>query len=322
MPALETPVERGHSHVQTDAMVSTPKAIIEDGRKRVAEGFRNIVSGDPQGTPEWVQEIADGTDMGFFGPGSAAWAVHGSLSTLVGGVRALLMQALHPGALAGVMQHSRYQEDALGRLAGTTQWLTVVTFGDTNAAERECARVRGLHRRVTGTYSTADGPKAYAASDPDLLRWVHVAFTDSFLSTALVWGAPIPGGPDAYVREWALAGELVGVTDAPKSVRELRDQINDFAPVLRGDAATLETVDFIRNVPFPAAARPPYAVLFAGAVATMPASHRELLRVSAPPLAVMKPAVAAMLGGLQLAIGSTSPSQCAAEARITRLGAA
>ena len=288
---------------------------------QIATGFRRIVSGDPAGTPDWVRSMADGTDAGYFGPGSAAWAVHGSLPTIVGGVRALLMQALHPGALAGVMQHSRYQEDALGRLAGTTQWLTVVTFGDRAAADRECARVRGMHKRVSGTYETPDGPKAYAASDPDLLRWVHIAFTDSFLATHLVWGGEIPGGPDAYVREWAKAGELVGVVDPPRSVAELEEQIAGFDPVLRGDVATRQTVDFIRNVPFPLPARPPYALLFAGAVATIPARHRALLGLPSVPMAFARPAVGGLLKGLGLALGPSSPSFRAAEERIARLDA-
>ena len=294
-------------------------ALAQRASATVAAGFRRIVSGDPTGAPDWVRSMADGDDAGYFGPGSAAWTVHGGLPTLVGGVRALLMQALHPGALAGVRQHSRYREDAFGRLAGTTQWLTVVTFGDRAAADRECARVRGMHRRVSGTYPTPEGPRPYSASDPDLLRWVHIAFTDSFLATHLVWGNEIPGGPDAYVREWALAGELVGVVDPPRSVAELRDQIADFGPQLRGDAATRETVDFIRNIPFPVAARPAYAVLFAGAVATMEPEHRALLRLPSVPMAVAKPAVGALLAGLQVMLGPSSPSQRAAMERLERL---
>ncbi|MEI7630705.1 MAG: oxygenase MpaB family protein, partial [Actinomycetes bacterium] len=109
-------------------MLPNPMMAVDALRRQVADGFRRIVSGDPTGAPDWVKQIAQGSDAGYFGPGSAPWAVHGALPTLVGGVRALLMQALHPGALAGVMQHSRYETDALGRLAGTTKWLTVVTF--------------------------------------------------------------------------------------------------------------------------------------------------------------------------------------------------
>lgn len=266
-----------------------------------------------------MRGMADGDDIGYFGPGSAAWAVHGALPTIVGGIRALLMQALHPGALAGVMQHSRYEADALGRLAGTTQWLTVVTFGDTTAADRECARVRGMHRKVSGTYDADGTARAYSAMDPDLLRWVHVAFTDSFLATHRVWGGAIPGGDDAYVREWAKAGELVGVVNPPRSVAELEQQLTDFLPDLRGGEAADRTVDFIRHVPMPVPARPPYALLFAGAVATMPPEHRTLLTLPSVPLTIAKPAVGAMLGTLGLVLGPQSPSQQAAFTRIDRL---
>ncbi len=288
-------------------------------RASLASGFRRIVSGDPDGMPDWVTQLADGEDEGYFGPGSAAWAVHGSLPTLVGGVRALLMQALHPGALAGVSEHSRYEDDALGRLAGTTQWLTVVTFGDRAMADRECARVRGMHRRVTGTYETPVGPKPYSASDPDLLRWVHIAFTDSFLATHRVWGGPIPGGEDAYVREWAIAGELVGVDNPPRSVIELQVQLDEYRPVLTGSDVATRTVDFIRNPLLPLPARPPYSVLFAGAVATMPAHYRTLLDLPQISLGVMKPVVAAMLGGMQLVLGPQSPSMRNAAQRVAGL---
>lgn len=292
---------------------------VEALRSSVASGFRKIVSGDPTGAPDWVQQLSEGTDDGYFGPGSAAWAVHGSLPTLVGGVRALLMQALHPGALAGVRQHSRYEEDALGRLAGTTQWLTVTTFGDRAMADRECARVRGMHRKVSGTYEVDGVEKEYSAGDPDLLRWVHIAFTDSFLTTHRVWGGAIPGGEDAYVREWAKAGELVGVTNAPQSVAELTDQLDEYLPFLRGSEEAWNTVSFIRNPPLPIAARAPYGVLFAGAVATMPDRYRTMLRLPAFPLTVVRPTVATMLGGLSLVLGPQSPSQRAARERVARL---
>ena len=303
------------------SLSSSLASLAEPLRARVAAGFRRVVSGDPSGAPEWATALSAGEDEGYFGPGSAAWAVHGSLPTIVGGVRALLMQALHPGALAGVRQHSRYEQDALGRLAGTTQWLTVVTFGDTVAADRECARVRGMHRKVVGTYSDGQAERPYAASDPDLLRWVHIAFTDSFLATHRVWGGPIPGGEDAYVREWAKAGELVGVTNAPRSVAELEQQIADFGPELRGGEAALDTVNFVRNAPIPLAGRPAYSLLFAGAVSTIPAGHRRLLGLPTIPQRVVRPAVGALLGGLGLALGPSSPSQQAAEERLDRIEA-
>ena len=297
-------------------------SVVEPVRNRVVSGFRGVVSGDPTGQPDWVLALADGSDAGYFGPGSASWAVHGSLATLVGGVRALLMQALHPGALAGVQQHSRYETDALGRLAGTARWLTVVTFGDRAMAERECARVRGMHRRVSGVYSTPDGERPYSAGDPDLLRWVHVAFTDSFLAAHRVWGGPIPGGEDAYVREWAIAGELVGATDLPRSAAELRDQVRGFESQLDGSDGARRTADFVRRAPIPLAGRPAYAALFAGAVSTLPPSYRRMLDLPDLPLAVTRPAVSGLLGGLGLVLGDESPALKATRARLDRLGRA
>ncbi|MGA0066131.1 MAG: oxygenase MpaB family protein [Candidatus Nanopelagicales bacterium] len=295
---------------------------VEAAADLIAGGFRRLVSGDPEGQPEWVRQLEYGSDTGYFGPGSAAWAVHGSLPTLVGGVRALLLQALHPAALAGVQEHSRYEDDALGRLAGTTQWLTVVTFGDTSQADRECARVRGLHRKVRGTYDADGTERPYAASDPELLRWVHVAFTDSFLATHRVWGGPIPGGEDAYVREWATAGELVGVTDPPRSVAELDEQMAAFAPALRRSPASDRTVRFVRTAPLPLPARPPYGVLFAGAVATLPADQRRMLGMPPVPLSLARPAVGALLAGMAAVLGRQSPSQRNARRRVARLDVA
>ena len=298
---------------------TAPAGLIAQGRELVAGGFRNLLSGEADGQPDWVRQLADGTDAGYFGPGSATWSVHGSLPTLVGGVRALLLQTLHPAALAGVMQHSRYETDALGRLIGTTKWLTVTTFGDTAMADRESARVRGMHRRVRGVYEAGGVSVPYAASDQDLLRWVHVAFTDSFLATHRIWGGEIPGGEDAYVAQWAKAGELVGLLDPPRSVCELAEQLASFDSVIVGSAATAETVSFIRKPPLPVPARAPYSVLFSGAVASLPSSYRTKLGVPQIPLRIVKPAVAALLASLSVVLGPQSPSMRNAAERAKRL---
>ncbi len=220
---------------------------------RVSTTFRRIVSGDPTGRPAWVRAIEQGDDAGLYGPGSAPWAVHGDLTTLVGGVRALLVQALHPAALAGVREHSRFEDHALDRLAGTTRWLVTLTFGDSAAVARESERVRRMHARVEGTYAdTADTVRPYAADDPHLLRWVHAAFTDSFLTTHLVWGAPIPGGPDAYVAQWATAAELLGLPDPPRTRAELEAQLGDFEPELAGSPEARQVARFVLSPPLPA----------------------------------------------------------------------
>ena len=200
------------------------------------------------------------------------------MGTLVAGIRALLMQALHPGAMAGVHDWSRYREDPLGRLIGTVRWIVCVTFGSTEQARRETERVTRFHRRVEGEYATNDGAAAaYAAGDPDLLRWVHLAFTDAFLGSHLEWGGPIPGGPDAYVREWAIAGELMGVDEPPRSLAELEEQLASYRGQLRRDARVDDVVRFIRRPPLSPTLRRAYGILFAGAVASLPVEYRRLL---------------------------------------------
>ena len=290
--------------------------------QRLAAGFRAIVSGDPGGTPQWVLDMRDGDDGGYFGPGSAVWAVHGDLTTLVGGVRALLMQALHPVAVTGVDQHSTYRDDPLGRLAGTTRWLTVTTFGSRAAADREAARVRGMHRRVRGSYQTADGQqRPYRADDEVLLAWVHAAFTDSFLTAHEVFGGPIPGGPDTYVDQWAKAAQLVGVSEPPRSAAALRSQIDGYADQLRRTPVTDRTLAFLRNPPLAAPARAGYAVLFRGAVSTLLPEHRELLGLQARDARPARAATRAMLAGLRAVLSDGGPPAAqAARDRLERIG--
>ena len=144
----------------------------------------SALTGNARGRPDWVSQIEEGDDGGFFGVDSAAWIVHGGMPTLVAGIRALLMQTLHPGAMAGVHDWSRYKQDPLGRLSGTIQWLIGVTFSDTAMAVRESNRVGRFHDRVTGTYLDANEvERIYSAGDPELLSWVHVVFTDAFLAS-------------------------------------------------------------------------------------------------------------------------------------------
>lgn len=197
--------------------------------------FRTRVSGEPSGVPAWVRDVATvGEGPGWFEPEGVVWCVHGDLATLVGGIAALLGQASHPLALAGVQQHSSYQDDPWARLAGTARWLAITTFGSAQLAEREAARVRGTHRRVTG--SAEDG-RPYAASDPALLRWVHLAFTDAFLASHRRLGRDLskrfgPRWDDTYVADWARSAEALGATDLPTTAQELVDAVAAERPLL------------------------------------------------------------------------------------------
>ncbi|GAA4266902.1 oxygenase MpaB family protein [Frondihabitans peucedani] len=298
-------------------------ALTEPIRARLQYTF----NGQRTGIPEWVSDLEKGDDPGFFGPGSAVWAVHGGMSTIPAGVRALLVQALHPGALAGVHDHSRYREDPLGRLAGTIRWIFTVSYGSQEAATHASNWVLRLHEKVTGSYDDRHGvTHPYAANDPALLRWVHLAFADSFLATALAWGTPIPGGADAYVREWAIAGELMGVQDPPRSAAALRAQLDayDSDGVLERSARTDEVVRFLKRPPLFPVLRAGYPVLFDGAVGTLTPRHRELLGLELPHLGPItlptRPATSVMLAGIGALLGPEPAAAKAAKVRRARLG--
>ena len=270
--------------------------------------------------PAWTAALAEGEDAGFFGPGSAVWAVNGALPTLVAGIRALLLQTLHPGAMAGVHDWSGYRENPLARLDGTVRWVAVTTFGDRRAATAASAFVSRLHEHVTGTYVDAKGvERPYAANDEELLRWVHDAFTEAFLGAHEIWGRPIPGGPDAYVREWAQAGRLMGVQDPPASVEALHAEMTAFLADAKRDERVVEAVHFLRRPGLPGLTGRLYPILFGGAVASLEPRQRELLGLRRP----WWPAITltrVLLAAARRALGPTSPSERNARARVARLG--
>jgi uncharacterized protein (DUF2236 family) len=295
--------------------------------------LRQTFTGTRGAVPPWVPRLEDGDDAGYHLPGSAVWAVHGSMTTIVAGIRALLMQALHPGALAGVHDHSRFREDPLGRLAGTIRWIFTVSYGSTSAAREATGWVLKLHESVRGDYVDAHGnTRSYAANDPELLRWVHIAFTDAFLSAHKIWGRPIPGGPDAYVREWAHAGTHMGVDSPPLDEVEMRQQLDSWYDDgdLRYDERVAEIVAFIRNPPLHPSLRPGYRMLFAAAVASLDPRYRDMLRLRTARLGPLPLPVRlgtkVTLAVVQLALdggkrgGRIGPSEQAARRRLRRLG--
>src|SRR4051794_22396969 len=213
----------------------------------------------------------------WFEPGSPIQQVHGDASMFVGGIRALLLQSLHPLAMAGVVDHSGFEGDPWGRLQRTSYFLAVTTFGTAADAERMVAAIRSVHERVVGT--APDG-RPYAASDPHLLRWVHVAEADSFLVTHQRYGAePLDErGRNTYVAQIARVAEALGVEAPPRTEVELHEQLQGYRPELATTPAARDTARFLLlNPPLPLLARPPYGCLAASAVATMPLWTRRML---------------------------------------------
>lgn len=265
--------------------------------------------------------VAEGSGPGLYLPTDAPWVIHADLATLVGGVRALLMQALHPGSLAGVHGHSRYKDDPLGRLSGTIRWLTITTFGSHEAVAGEAARVNRMHERVRGSYRTAHGEtRNYQAGDPDLLRWVHVAFMDSFLRSHENYSTSgIPGGADAYVRLWAKSVEPLGLSDqVPRDEAALVACLDGYLPTLAVTHETREVLRWLRHPPLPHAVRPVYGLLFYSALASLPRAYRRMIGLKCPPLWLMRPVTRSFLKLLRLAIGAHSPLEEAAIERLKR----
>ena len=185
-------------------------------------------------------------DDGFFGPGSVTWRINADLSGPVAGLRSLLVQALHPLAMAGVDQHSQWRRDPVGRGAATSAYVTTVTYGDRATAEASAAQVRRIHTHVRGTDPVTGQP--YDASDPELLLWVHAALVDSVLAAASLVGTALePADADRYVAEMVTAAELVGVPRdlVPSSVAALSEYIESVRPVLRRTPAAAEAATYL-----------------------------------------------------------------------------
>ena len=291
-------------------------------QEALSKRFRRLLSGDPDGVPPWLEVISAGDEPGLYLPTDAPWVVHADFGTLVGGIRALLMQALHPGSLTGVANHSRYEQDALGRLAGTIRWLTVTTFGSHTAVANESGRVNRMHTRVTGEYQTAGGEqRPYKAADPDLLLWVHIAFMDSFLRCHQMFAwREIPGGADSYIALWSKSVEPLGLSTAPMNELELLAEIERQKPLLIATEKTLDVVKFIRYPPLPRLARPTYRLLFEAAVLSLPIEFRSMLGLKAKPRWLIQTVTRGVLRFIRLAIGPESPIEDGAIDRLKRIG--
>ena len=220
--------------------------------------------------PERAQRIWGAEGERWFTSDDPIWRVNADAAMFPGGISALLLQSLHPSAMAGVAGHSGYKGDPWGRLQRTSHYLAVTTFGTIADAEQAIAHVRSVHRLVRGTDELG---RPYAADDPHLLRWVHVAEIWSFLTAFQSYAAePLtPAEADLYVQQTNRAASLLGATDLPTTVQELDEVIAGYRPELESTAAAREATRFmLLNPPVPLAARPGYALIAAGGVALLP----------------------------------------------------
>lgn len=272
-------------------------------RSSGSNALRRAISGDESLREH---EVATAQDPGWFGPDSAVWEVHSSSAMLIGGLRALLLQTVHPLAMAGVAQHSDYRNDPWGRLHRTGRFVGATTFGNTAAAERAVNVVRNVHKRVTGF--APDG-RPYSANDPHLLLWVHVTEVDSFLAAYRRYGNNrlSPQRQDDYVSEMAIVADALGSEPAPRSVAELQRCLESFAQECQGSRQSREATRFLLNPPVNIVSRPAYGIITAAAIGLLPTWARLYLLLPPVPLVdplAVRPAARALMAGIGWLMGA------------------
>ena len=278
----------------------------------VLNGIARIFRGGDRPPPPRPETVVPTGDAGWFGPDSVTWRVHADTSMFVAGIAALMLQALHPRAMAGVADNSAFNRDPLGRLRRTAAFVGATAYGTAEEASRACAMVRRVHRTVAGT--TPDG-RPYAASEPELLDWVHVAEFATFAAAHRRFGAdPMSDHElDRYIGEVARVAVELGDPEPPRSWAELDASLQRHRPHLAVGEQARGAWRFLEEVRLPPPAMPAYRALFVGAVACLPPWARRLWGVRTPST-VEVGATRALVRGLGAVLGEP-PGLLAARAR-------
>ena len=230
--------------------------------------------------------VSHGHDGGVLGPDAVAWPVASHPGALIGGLRALIVQSLHPLAMAGVAQHSDYATRGLDRLQRTAYYVAAGVFGDTEEAHRAGRMVRNMHRKVRGTDPVTGKP--YSADDPDTQLWVHSVEWHSFLAAYRAFGPPLTAEEeDRYLAEGAKIAALVGAPEdrVPASVAEMRDYFASVRPELCVSTEARRAIDFVLGPPLTReylAVQAPLRVYANAAVALVPSDLRRLAGIERP----------------------------------------
>jgi len=246
-------------------------------------------------------------DPGLFGPESITWKIMGDVSSFIGGIRALLIQAAHPEVAAGVANHSTYRDDPLGRLSRTASYVTATAFGAMPEVEKSIKMVSSAHRPVIGTSSRGE---KYSAGNPEMAAWVHNALIDSFLVSYQNFGPFVleEEEADSYVYEQTNLGNLMKASPLPENAASLSCWLSE-NPKVGSSKEGAEAVSFLKKPPLPFFTRIAYKILFNAAVVTMPIELREAIGVN--PKKGAKTAGNLLTKVLRYALGS-SPAWAAA----------
>jgi len=270
---------------------STPSAEPADGvaagqpsgalpRTGIRSGFTPLESLDRE-TPE----------PGYFGPDSVSWRVHHDPASILGGIRALAFQSLHPDVMLGFSAVTDARDDAWGRLSRTGRYVNAITYGTTAEADSAAARVRRIHG-------------ALRLDRPDWLLWVHCGAVDSWLDAHQRSGAPLTATEaDRYVEEQLVAARLIGcdVAHVPTSVSELREYVRSMRPLLEVTPEAREAVRGLLWPPMPSRvtlltpARPAWTLLAVTGVALMPRWARRMFAAPGLPTTDLQATVTARI---------------------------
>jgi uncharacterized protein (DUF2236 family) len=280
-------------------------------RDAVADAIRSRVAGPNRN--ERTAELFTSPGPRWFADDRPIRTVHSDTSMFIGGLRAILLQSLHPIAMAGVAQHSDYKNDPWGRLQRTADFLAATTFGPATEAQRAVDIVHRVHEHVTGT--TASGV-AYRANDPHLLTWVHICEVESFLVAHRRYGntSLTATEQDDYVADMAVIADKLGAESPPRSVAELKAALRRYQPELRTIPQAREAARFILFPPLAVVALPLYGTLTAAAVSLLPWWARLSLRLPFTPVAdalLVRPASQAVIGVMRWALTPGAPARVA-----------
>ncbi|MBW3615227.1 MAG: DUF2236 domain-containing protein [Actinobacteria bacterium] len=283
-------------------------------RQSIAGGVRSLFASSRFPQEQYTDPPGD---PGLFGPSSVTWAIHADVAMFVGGISAVMLQALHPLAMAGVVEHSRFREAPLERLSRTSSFVGATTYASTEVAESIIDVVRRMHRRVVGV--APDG-RPYDASDPALLRWIHVAETVSFVRAHQRY-SPFPrrgADLDRYYSEMAVVAEKLGATEVPRSRPEVREYLRAVRPELVAGREAADVMRFLRRpMRGDPASRAAHQLLVLAAEDLLPGWARALHGIERPratDLGFVRPATGALLMALRGVLG-TSPVLMQAKAR-------
>ena len=218
----------------------------------IRKSIREMVGGG--GPP--VAFLTPSGDRGLFGPESIAWKVHADfISMMIGGISSLILQALHPQALAGVWDHSSFREDLKGRLGRTAFFIAATTYGPTDMADKIISKVNQIHTNIRGLDEFG---KPYSATDPHLLAWVHLTETHSFMQSFEDYRVERLSlkEKDQYFLEMKSLGERMGAKDLPSTYSRTNEAIKNYIPELYFGDRAKSILDLLENFPSKLAAKP------------------------------------------------------------------